>query len=246
MTRCDSINNKYTHFKRFRRYFCSDLGRLKAEISGLTKSLTPKIIKCIQAKKFPFLQTNQEISQLVFLRQKYIALLSKRYGMYSKEVQKFFIESVTKIEMRVFAIEKVYQLVDSKIFGIDGVILTHSNRLSFLSKLQFTELNKYVSQSVRLIYVPKVDGTLHSLGIPTIFDRLVQTLFVLLLDPLVDNYCDYFSFGFRKSRSAHQAVGQLSEFLSSFGSCKESSKFNLIKFILKFKVSTFFGSGVHC
>lgn len=224
----------------FRCFLCSDLRRLYAEIVSLTKSLTPKLVKLIKVCKFPLPLLNSDVSQLVFLRQKYIANLSKQYGMYAAEVRSFFIESITRLEMRLFAIEQVHRSAGSRIPGIDGVILTCKNKLFFLEKLKFNVLNKYQGSLIKLIYIFKGQSVLGPLGISTIYDRLVQTLFLLLLDPIIDNVSDYYSFGSRKNRNVHQALGQLVKFLQRFqlfGSGNETSCTKVSnKFILNFKV----------
>ena len=78
------------------------------------------------------------------------------------------------------------------------------------------------------------------MGIFTIYDRIVQTLFLLLLDPIIDNVSDYYSFGSRKNRNVHQALGQLTKFLHRFhifGTSKVTLCTKVInKFILNFKV----------
>jgi hypothetical protein len=194
--KCDSIKNKYTNLKMFRRYFCRDLGYLRVKISKLTEKLTPKLIKIIEANNFSFLSLKYEISQLVFLRQKYMALLSKQYGMYSTKVQVFFIESITRLEMRIFAIEQVHQLFSSKLSGVDKVILTKYNKLFFLKKLKMNKLNRYKPNSCRVVFIPDGSSSHRFLRISTIYDRLVQMLFVLLLDPLVEQSFDVSCFSF--------------------------------------------------
>jgi len=44
------------------------------------------------------------------------------------------------------------------------------------------------------------------LGIPTIFDRAVQALYHLGVDPVVEAQSDPNSYGFRKKRSTHDAI----------------------------------------
>jgi hypothetical protein len=194
--KCDSINNKYTNLKMFRYYFCRDLGYLRVKISKLTERLTPKVIKIIEAKKFSFLALKLEIFQLVFLRQKYIARLSKQYGMYSIKVQLFFIESITRLEMRIFAIEQTHQLFSSKLSGVDKIVLTKYNKLFFFKKLKLKELKNYRPNSCRVISTPRGSASSQFLRIPTIHDRLIQMLFMLLLDPMIESSIDFNCYSF--------------------------------------------------
>jgi len=79
-------------------------------------------------------------------------------------------------------------------------------------------------------------------GIPTIYDRLVQKLFMLVLDPIIDVHSDKSSYGFRNGRNAHQAIGLVASILS-----KQTTKKYIVqdKHILKIDIKNFFGSVSH-
>ena len=100
--------------------------------------------------------------------------------------------------------------------GIDGVTV---ERLPAYLKKHWPTIREqllagsYQPQPVKRVEIPKPDGGMRQLGIPTAVDRLIQQAVLQVLQPRWDPTFSEHSYGFRPSRSAHQAVSQAQQYI---------------------------------
>jgi group II intron reverse transcriptase/maturase len=102
--------------------------------------------------------------------------------------------------------------------GIDGMTVDElrahlqSNWLQIKAELL---ADTYKPQAVRRVEIPKPDGGMRLLGIPSVTDRLIQQALLQVLTPIFDPTFSEFSFGFRPGRSAHDAVKLAREYIEA-------------------------------
>lgn len=96
--------------------------------------------------------------------------------------------------------------------GVDGVSIeqitaTLEGEAAWVAAIQQSLREKiYRAQPVRRVYIPKADGKLRPLGIPTLVDRVVQAAVKLIIEPIFEADFEDCSHGFRPGRSAHDAM----------------------------------------
>ncbi|TJZ32352.1 group II intron reverse transcriptase/maturase [Priestia megaterium] len=100
----------------------------------------------------------------------------------------------------------------SKTAGVDGLTIKD---IWFLNDIEVIKeirqrLSRYRPQAVKRVYIPKEgsDST-RPLGIPTIWDRLVQQCILQVLEPICEAKFHNHSYGFRPNRNAHHALSRM-------------------------------------
>ncbi|MCK8828586.1 group II intron reverse transcriptase/maturase [Natroniella acetigena] len=103
--------------------------------------------------------------------------------------------------------------------GIDGITFEDIEEIGvakYLKKIREELVNRtYMPQRNRKHEIPKNNGKVRVLGIPTIKDRIVQGALKLILEPIFEADFQDGSYGYRPKRTAHQAVKKIEKAIVS-------------------------------
>lgn len=137
---------------------------------------------------------------------------------YLKEFRKRFlsrklysvIDKVYDLETLQEAWKRVYS--NRGCAGVDKVTIWEfkRNEERYLQELhRALKTGRYTPPPVLRKYIPKRDGKLRSLGIPTVKDRVAQQAVKMVLEPVFERKFLECSYGYRTGRNAHQAIRKL-------------------------------------
>jgi group II intron reverse transcriptase/maturase len=137
------------------------------------------------------------------IRKKRITFLRALRGETSMELLKQILSNSNLNE----AYKKVYRNKGAS--GVDGITISElkehlqNNKQKLLSEIR---ARKYKPEPVRRVEIPKANGGVRKLGIPTVVDRVIQQAINQVLTPIYEEQFSDSSYGFRPKRSAQGAV----------------------------------------
>jgi RNA-directed DNA polymerase len=100
--------------------------------------------------------------------------------------------------------------------GIDGMTV---NKLPGYLKKHWPQIREqllsgsYSPKPVKRVEIPKSNGGLRKLGIPTVLDRFIQQAIMQVLQKYLDKTFSEHSYGFRPGRNAHQAISRSQQYV---------------------------------
>lgn len=132
----------------------------------------------------------------------------------ARSLQKLILKSTSA---RLMAIRQVTQLnAGKRTAGVDGKSSLDFDERLALSETLKANVNNWTHQGLRQIPIPKKNGTIRLLKVPTIADRAWQCLAKYALEPAHEATFHARSYGFRPGRSAHDAQKFLFQNLRSY------------------------------
>lgn len=109
---------------------------------------------------------------------------------------------------RSLAVRRVTENQGKRTAGVDRELWdTPDLKWEAVGKLK--QQRGYRPKPLRRVYIPKSNGKERPLGIPTMFDRAMQALHLLGLEPVAESTSDPNSYGFRRNRSTADAMSQI-------------------------------------
>ncbi|PAE31269.1 group II intron reverse transcriptase/maturase [Bacillus sp. 7884-1] len=101
--------------------------------------------------------------------------------------------------------------------GVDGVTVDELKQYLKENKDELRQrirTRKYQPQAALRVEIPKENGKMRKLGIPTVVDRVVQQAIHQVLSPIFEKQFSEFSYGFRPRRSCEMAIVKSLEFMN--------------------------------
>lgn len=114
--------------------------------------------------------------------------------------------------------DSFYKLKRDKASGIDGTSMREYEKNleeNIASLVEQMKWQAYKPQAVKRVYIPKANGKLRPIGIPTVEDKMVQMCVTRILEAIYEADFVNTSYGFRKERNCHRAIAALNNIITA-------------------------------
>ena len=180
-----------------------------------------KNLELIEVKTSTTEQAVEELSFREAILPPKIQELRQKLGQKAKQQKRFRFYSLYGLVCRRDVLEVAWAAVrrNGGAPGVDGVRIEEmaaapEKEAAFIDEIQRSLVERtYKAQGVLRVYIPKPNGKLRPLGIPTVRDRVVQAAVKLILEPIFEADFEECSYGFRPGRSAHEALRTIQQHL---------------------------------
>jgi len=137
-----------------------------------------------------------------------LAILSKMAQKPEVQFDKLF-QKLYNVELWLLAYQSIAPIPGNMTAGVDGKTIDGAGLKLIDGLIADLKASRYRPCSVRRVYIPKPNGKLRPLGIPSFRDKLLQTVLKLILEAIYEPTFAESSHGFRPERSCHTALEQI-------------------------------------
>ncbi len=154
-------------------------------------------------------------------------------NMYGKDLYNIIISKANIL----LAYRNIKANTGSCTAGTDGMTIKDYKNISVETLIPYIRqrLENYKPQSVKRVYIPKSNGKLRPLGIPTMEDRLIQQMFKQVLEPIVEAKFHKHSYGFRPNRATKNAIARTQHLINKA----------MLTYVIDFDIKSFFDEVNH-
>lgn len=139
----------------------------------------------------------------------------------SKEGKTFnnLMKIITSRNNIILAYRNIKRNSGSPTPGVDGKTINDVEEMELESFIEFLQkkFNHYIPRIVKRVEIPKPNGKIRPLGIPSIWDRITQQCILQVLEPICEAKFNKHSYGFRPNKSAENAFAYATHRINSTG-----------------------------